>query len=132
LRTVEDAEAGGYDTALVNGKGMQLEVNVDGTYKQVVVPTPFGRRVHIIASYGGQNLRIYLDGELAASTPCSGNIKRVGPKSRKLMVGADVNWDGVPQCISNIKVTEVTLYGGGISAEQDKALYAEAEVTAES
>ena len=128
---VGNAEAGGYDIAVVNGRGMQFEVNIGGAYKQVFVPTPFGRWVHIIASYDGQNLRIYLDGELAASTPCSGNIKHVGPKSRKLMVGADVNQDGVPQCISNIKVTEVTLYGGGISAEQAKALFEEAEVPAE-
>ena len=128
---VGNAEAGGYDIAVVNGKGMQFEVNIGGAYKQVFVPTPFGHWVHIIASYDGQNLRIYLDGELAASTPCSGNIKHVGPKSRKLMVGADVNQDGVPQCISNIKVTEVTLYGGGISAEQAKALFEEAEVPAE-
>lgn len=128
---VGNAEAGGYDIAVVNGKGMQFEVNIGSAYKQVFVPTPFGRWVHIIASYDGQNLRIYLDGELAASTPCSGNIKHVGPKSRKLMVGADVNQDGVPQCISNIKVTEVTLYGGGISAEQAKALFEEAEVPAE-
>lgn len=46
-------------------------------------------------------------------------------------MGADVNRDGVPQCISNIKVTEVTLYVGGISAEQAKALFAESEVPAE-
>ena len=125
---VGNAEAGGYDIAVVNGKGMQFEVNVGGTYKQVVVPTPFGRWVHIIASYDGQNLRIYLDGELAASTPCSGSIKHVGEKSRKLMVGADVNQDGVPQCISNIKITKVSLYAGGISAEQAAVLFAEAEV----
>ena len=125
---VGNAEAGGYDIAVVNGKGMQFEVNIGGTYKQVVVPTPFGRWVHIIASYDGQNLRIYLDGELAASTPCSGSIKHVGEKSRKLMVGADVNQDGVPQCISNIKITKVSLYAGGISAEQAAVLFAEAEV----
>ena len=128
VTVIGNAEAGGYDIAVVNGKGMQFEVNIGGAYKQVFVPTPFGRWVHVIASYDGQNLRIYLDGEPAASTPCSGNIKHVGPKSRKLMVGADVNQDGVPQCISNIKVTEVTLYGGGISVEQAKALFAEAEL----
>ena len=126
-----NAEAGGYDITLVNGKGVQFDVNIGGTYQQVLVPTPFDRWVHIIASYDGQNLRIYLDGELAASTSCSGNIKHVGPKSRKLMVGADVNQDGLPQCISNIKVTEVTLYGGGISVEQAKTLFQEAEVPAE-
>ena len=47
------------------------------------------------------------------------------------MVDADVNRDGLPPCISNIKVIEVTLYGGGISAEQAKALFEEAEVSAE-
>lgn len=44
------------------------------------------------------------------------------------MVGADLNQNSVPRCISNIKVTEVTLYGGGISAEQAKALFGEAEI----
>ena len=128
VTVIGNAESGGFDLAVVNGKGLQFEVNIGGAYKQVFVPAPFGRWVHIIASYDGQNLRIYLDGELAASTPCSGNIKHVGPKSRKFMVGADVNQDGVPQCISNIKVTEVTLYGGGISAEQAAVLFAETEV----
>ena len=76
----------------------------------------------IISQLGGP------DGELAASTPCSGSIKHVGEKSRKLMVGADVNQDGVPQCISNIKITGVNLYDGGISIEQAAALYKKATI----
>jgi hypothetical protein len=123
---IGNAESGGFDLTVVNGVGLQFEVNIGGTYHKVAVPTPFGRWVHVIASYDGQNIRIYLDGELAASTPCSGNIKHVGKISRKLMVGADVNGDGVPQCISNIKVTSVILYEGGISAQQAKTLFEEA------
>ena len=44
------------------------------------------------------------------------------------MVGADLNQNSVPRCISNIQVTEVILYGGGISAKQAKALFGEAEI----
>ncbi len=130
VTVIGNAESGGFDLSVVNGVGLQFEVNIGGTYHKVAVATPFGRWVHVIASYDGMNLRIYLDGEPAASTPCSGNIKHVGEISRKLMVGADVNGDGVPQCISNIKITRVALYAGGISTEQAAVLYGEAGIPA--
>ncbi len=125
---IGNAESGGYDIHLKNDGSLCFEVNIGGTYRSVSTPTPKGKWFHIVASYDGQSLRIYIDGEPVASTSCSGNIKHVAAISRILMVGADVNGDGVPQCISNIKFTSVTLYGGGITTKQAKALFEEAEI----
>lgn len=125
---IGNAEAGGYDVHLKNDGSLCFEVNVGGTYRSVSTPAPKGKWFHLVCSYDGQNLRIYINGEPVASAQCSGNVKHVAEISRIFMVGADVNGEGVPQCIANVKVVAVTLYDGGISTKQAVSLFEEAKL----
>jgi hypothetical protein len=125
---IGNAEAGGYDVHLKNDGSLCFEVNVGGTYRSVSTPAPKGKWFHLVCSYDGQNLRIYINGEPVASAQCSGNVKHVAEISRVFMVGADVNGEGVPQCIANVKVVAVTLYDGGISTKQAVSLFEEAKL----
>lgn len=125
---IGNAEGAGFDLEATADKKVKFNVYVGGAWREVAMDTPVGQWVHLVASYDGRNLRLYLNGQLAASTPCSGNIMHVAEAHRKLMVGADVNQDAIPQCIANIKITGVTLYAGGISAAQARTLFAEAEL----
>ena len=125
---IGNAEGAGFDLeATVDGK-LQFSVYIGGGWQSVYTSTPVGQWVHIIGSYDGHNLRLYVNGQLAASVPCTGSIKHVAEAHRKLMVGADVNGDAVPQCSANIKTTCVTLYAGGISASAARSMFAEAKL----
>ncbi len=114
---VGNTESGGFCIDYFNNGQLALEINIGGTYQKLSTPVSTGKWVHILATYNGQIMNIYCDGILAASQPCSGNIKHVGPNSQKLMIGADVNGDGSYQCSANIRMRMIRLYDKGLSAK---------------
>lgn len=125
---IGNAEGAGFDIETCADGRMRFSVYIDGGWQSVYTSTPVGQWVHIIGSYDGHNLRLYVNGQLAASVPCTGSIKHVAEAHRKLMVGADVNGNAVPQCSANIKITCVTLYAGGISVSAARSMFAEAKL----
>ncbi len=114
---VGNTEAGGFGASYMSSGVLKLEINIGGSYQELDAYIPTGEWVHVLLTYDGASMKTYLNGALAASGACSGNIKHVSPVSRKLMVGADVNGSGETQTISNIKMKFVRLYDKGLSAK---------------
>ncbi len=122
---VGNTEAGGFGICLYNNGNLQVDLNNGPGYQILQSPAPIGRWTHVAMTYDGASLRLYVDGVLAATTPCTGNIKHVAEISRKLMVGGDVNGQGVLQTGSNIQIKYIRLYDKPLNARTIAELAAE-------
>ncbi|MEK6236915.1 MAG: LamG domain-containing protein, partial [Planctomycetales bacterium] len=71
--------------------------------------------IHVAAIADGEQLRIYQNGELAASVPCSG-LATAPPTPLWIGVGSNGNnlWEG--------RIDELALYDKALSEEQVRAL----------
>lgn len=121
-----NAQGGGFDICCYDNGTLTFDVNIGGSYKTATATAPMGRWAHVVASYDGEELAIYIDGMLADSINCSGNIKHVSTESRKFFVGADVNDSGDPETPANIEISYVNIYTSGLTANQAAYLAANA------
>lgn len=84
--------------------------------------------LHIVATYNGEILSLYVNGELVASAACTGDIFHAvvnGP--HRIYVASDTNGSGGRQTSSDCDVAYFNLYAEGVTAEQVATMYAAAQ-----
>jgi len=73
---VSKAEAGGFGLELDGGRKFQFVIHTSGSYKvaewsgTVLTSAAY----HVVGTYDGANVKIYINGELKATTACTGTI----------------------------------------------------------
>ena len=84
--------------------------------------------LHIVATYNGEILSLYVNGELVASAACTGDIfHAVVSGTHRMYVASDTNGSGWTQTRSDCDVAYFNLYAEGVTAEQVATMYAAAQ-----
>ncbi|HEX3131761.1 MAG TPA: LamG domain-containing protein [Thermoanaerobaculia bacterium] len=98
----------------------RLWVNVNGSWQfaEGTQPFPFGRWTHLAGTYDGQEIRLYVDGALAAVTPAVGNMTQC---NEKVALGSRRSFD---QYFFPGRLDEVTIFDRALSASEIQALAA--------
>jgi len=80
-----------------------------------------GRWIHVAATYDGTRASLYLDAQLQASVPASGDIQWGPAPYRGLYVGA--GWDGLSFSTFTGGIDDVRIYDYALSEEEIQCLY---------
>lgn len=120
---IGNAQFAGFDICVYRNGSLTFDVNIGGSYVTATAENvPLGKWAHIVASYDGSQLAIYIDGRLAATQNCTGNVNHVTGNNKVFYIGSDVGEGGAPEAFANVKVASVKLYGGGLDAAQAATL----------
>ena len=83
-----------------------------------------GQWMHLVGTFDGTKLCLYLNGELVSETETQGNLKAAELASQFFAIGADSGPDNqVLEKMFNGKIADVRIYSADISAEQIAELY---------
>lgn len=116
---IGNAQFAGFDICVYRNGSLTFDVNIGGSYVTATANNiALGKWIHIVASYDGSQLTIYIDGRLAATQNCTGNVNHVTGDKKVLYIGSDVGEGGAPEAFANVKVASVKLYGTGLDANQ--------------
>jgi len=98
----------------------RLHVQVNGIWQSTegTQPFPFGHWTHLAGSYDGQEIRLYVDGILAAVTPAVGNMTQCSQKTA-LGSRASFDVDYFPGLLD-----EITVFDRALSANEIQGLAA--------
>ncbi len=116
---IGNAQFAGFDICIYRDGSLTFDVNIGGSYVTATANNvALGKWIHIVASYDGSQLTIYIDGRLAATQNCTGNVNHVTGDKKVLYIGSDVGEGGAPEAFANVKIASVKLYGAGLDANQ--------------
>jgi hypothetical protein len=98
----------------------RLWVNINGSwlFTEGTQPFSFERWTHLAGTYDGQEIRLYVDGALAAVTPAAGNMT---PCNEKVALGSRRSFD---QFYFPGRLDEVMVFNRALTAAEIQALYA--------
>lgn len=122
VNVASNTEAGGFGLNFYNNHQLEFSVHT-GAYQGAGTVVNTGKWLHLVGTYDGSAVRLYINGELVAETPTSGPIHHVTDPSRWLFVGADVNGQGDIQTSANVRVAYIRLYSQSAGIEQVTALW---------
>ncbi len=103
---------------------LDMYVNVDGEYKKVSVSIETNKFYHLIATYDGINLKLYIDGKLVGTTSANGAIKWPWEaEARKLVVGGDsAIWGGAEYMMKG-KISVANIYSTVLTSAEVQNVY---------
>ena len=114
-------QAGGY-SIYVTGEQVGFMANVDGTYynaRAAHVPNVWH---HVVGTWDGKQMKLYLDGELAATTAAAGALQLPSATARAWTVGADTKTNNTAEFFTTGRIAANRLYGKALAADEVKAL----------
>jgi hypothetical protein len=96
----------------------RMFVNVNGGWQSAegTMPVPFGRWTHLAGTYDGQEIRLYVDGVLAAVTAAAGNLTQC---NQKTTLGSRASFD---QHFFPGLLDEVAVFDRALSPSEVQAL----------
>jgi len=109
----------------VNERGYLLTVTTDGNPlfyisttgtnypKAGSSPLSTGQWYHLVGTYDGINIKLYVNGVLSATTPQVGNIYL---NNESLLIGANDGWGGTTRKFTNGLIDEVKIYNRALDA----------------
>lgn len=114
-------EGGGY-AIYVNGSNIGFMAHIGGGYKNATAPiAQQGRWFHVVGVWTGTEMRLYVNGELAGTTPATGALGLPAAAARGWTVGADTSPTGT-QFYAPATVSNARLYGRALGADEVAAL----------
>jgi len=111
----------------INERGYLLTVSTDGSPmfyisttganypKAGASPLSTGQWYHLIGTYDGVNIKLYVNGVLSATTPQVGNIYL---NNESLLIGANDGWGGTTRKFTNGLIDEVKIYNRALSSQE--------------
>jgi len=116
--------------------GFGFEYKADGkiyyflhseTAREYVKPCgalPVGEYVHLVGTYDGAAVRLYINGELVASAAMQGNVFfQLQPSAQYLSIGADAGTDLTSHAGCTGRVAIANIYSTALDADQVAALF---------
>ena len=125
---ISSQESGGLGWE-VNRSGQKIQFwcmcSTSGSYTVVETPVAVGEYMHLVATYNGLQLCLYLNGELVDSEMALGRLTLAGnERAHYLGVGADANGSfDAAGTQADCTVVCAAMWGEALTAEQVAALY---------
>lgn len=105
---------------------MQFWVSVNGSYVHPGAQVRAGVPVHVIGTFDGETVRVYINGELGASQAAAGEITFPGNAStRYLCIGGDSGTNGATEAAMTGRLVTANVYARALSAQEVALLYAQ-------
>ena len=114
-------EAGGF-AIYVNGASVGLMAHIGGGYKTATAPIATNQWYHVVGTWDGTAIKLYVNGELAATTPASGAVTLPNATARNWVLGADSSPNGGAQFYAPVKLANSRIYSKALSAAEVDAL----------
>lgn len=118
-----DKEAGGISVYL-NGANLGFMGHIGGGYKSALTPVDGNRWYHVVATWDGSQVRLYVNGDLAQTTAASGALQLPAATSRRFVVGGDASPTGVGQLAPPSTFAHSSVFSRAVSDEEVEALAA--------
>ncbi|HWJ08909.1 MAG TPA: LamG-like jellyroll fold domain-containing protein, partial [Nocardioides sp.] len=116
-----DKESGGV-SVYVNGGNLGFMAHVGGGYKSALTPITGDRWYHVVATWDGSQIKLYVNGELARTTAAAGALQLPVATSRRFVVGADAGPTGAGQYAPPATFAHSAVFGRAVTADEVKAL----------
>ncbi|MBP3397279.1 MAG: metallophosphoesterase [Clostridia bacterium] len=114
-------QGGGYGFEYKSNGKMHFYINVDGTYYNVYTDLAVGEWVHLVGTFDGKELKLYVNGKTPAIVKAvSGTIKP--PSAPYLSIGGDSEM-GSSGKFATCAIRSANVYAQVLTAEQIAALY---------
>lgn len=114
-------EAGGY-SIYVNEDKVGLMAHIGGGYKTARAVISPGRWYHVVGVWTGTEIKLYVDGVLAATTPATGALTLPNATARAWTVGGDSGTNAGAQFYTRGKIANARIYGRALNDTEVKAL----------
>lgn len=105
-----------YGLAVVDGQASFSTAFPDGSQWGVSIkaaaPVPSGTWVHLAGVYDGAAVRLYVDGQEAASTAASGTLQQ---SARPIAIGSHPPWNSYDGLIDSVRIWDLALSAGQIA-----------------
>lgn len=117
-------QAGGFGLEYNASGNLMFYCNVGGTYAKPSAAVAEGEWVHLVGTFDGSTVKLYVNGELVAEEARAGTLQAPPYSAQFLCVGAD---SGVQQLTAFFggKVASAKLYSEVLTADEIAAAYAE-------
>ncbi len=114
-------QAGGTNT-------LQFWSHIGGDYKKPAAQVEKDAWNHVVGTYDGQNVKMYINGELKDTVAATGSLKE---PPHYLFLGGDTSSDGELEFQANCKIALARVYTGTMTAEDVQKAYAAASAKPE-
>jgi len=114
-------EAGGY-SIYVNDDKVGLMAHIGGSYKVARATIAAQRWYHVVGVWTGTEIRLYVNGVLAATTPAAGALTLPNATARAWTVGADSSPNAGAQFYTRAKLANARIYSRALTDGEIKAL----------
>lgn len=125
---LSNQESGGCGLELKDSGRIAFYAYVGGKYIYPNYPVEFGEPVHVVGTYDGQTVKLYINGVVKSFGDAYGKITfPTNEKSRFLCVGGDSNSNGGTEARFTGKIVTANVYGRALTASEIKQLYEQYE-----
>lgn len=115
-------QSGGFGFEYKSDGKMYFYANSGETSKPSAAIAP-GAWYHIVGTYDGANVKLYINGQLKSTVAATGVLKRPHRGNcEHIVIGGDTTM-GAASCFANCKVATANLYSDALSAGQVQSLY---------
>ena len=120
-------QSGGCGFEVLPDGTIQFYISINGSYHTPSATIPKGEFVHIVGTYDGENIRLYIDGTLAAEEHAPGKITWTTVKAAQyLSLGADSDSYGGPEYPITGVLAHAAVYSKVVNDGEAEALYEKA------
>ena len=120
---VTSMESGGFGLYYSGEGEYRFTCNLGGTNYSAKRAGNMNEWVHLVGVYEGATIKLYINGELVATTPVSGIYKAPSLTAQFLAVGADSYTEDRIEYQSKSRIAVTNMYSYALSAEQVQEVY---------
>lgn len=117
-----NTESGGIGFESTSNGTVEIWAHIGGSYKKVGVKLEKNKYYHLLASYNGKSLDLYLNGKKVGSVKASGKVYH---PNVDFIIGGDPNSSGGAGILFNGDIALARLYSKGVNASEVNKIYKE-------
>lgn len=117
-----NTESGGLGFESTSNGTVEIWAHIGGSYKKVGVKLEKDKYYHLLASYNGKSLDLYLNGEKVGSVKATGSVYH---PNVNFIIGGDPNSSGGAGVLFDGDIALARLYSKGVNASEVKKIYKE-------